>query len=600
MANAAGLNAPGVHTNIFGKTSGWYHGAKYDIGDMWKAAVSGDNDTFKRCLKANLNVNHTRWVKGDKVVGTGARSAADAVACRNNINGMRLLIEHGVDLSGKSTATFSSSTRMQRDLLLTGDDRKLAEKEPWTTPLHLACRYGYTDLVRIILLEGHADPDTRDSQSRTALHTTVVGKGILNVAKLLLDRGAAVDAKDQSGSTPLAVAALFGKLELVELFIDHGATIDATDCSGETALYNASLRNHSEVVAALAAHGAKLDLQNNNGMSAFFKAASTLKIDIMDILTECGGDTDTRDNNGCTALARATMAKNMPLVTHLLQLGVDIDAEDSDKWTPLFTAMIHNDESLLRLLLTYGSSLGKTDNYGNTALHQAAILGATLVVRHMLAFHLRDIDHSQMNIFGETSMALACKHNNSPIVKVLLKNGANPHHVDPSGYRALDRAMYWGSYACIHHLLEAGAAIDNRALLALQQGKHDNPDNTKKYVMISTRLQSRNPALVFPPATISSVLQDLFAQTLKHSDLLARMREKQDKPALDMNLSNDQMSDEEVVSPDPFEACIPKVLPSQIINNSTVNIKANGTSALEIGAVGTNLALGITSTVLGL
>ena len=303
MANAAGFSAPGVQSKIFGKTSGWYHGAKYDIANMWTAAIARDNDTLKRCLKASLNVNYSRWVKGDKIVGTGARSVADVVACRNDAKAMGLLIEHGVDLSGTAIAMFVSSTRVQRDLLVTGDDRKLVEKDPWTTPLHLACRYGYIDLVRIILDEGCADPNTRDSQSRTGLHTTIVGKGVLDVAKLLLDRGAAVDAKDQSGSTPLAVAALFGKLELVELLIDHGAVIDAVDSRGETALYNASLRNHSGVVAALAARGANVNLQNIDGMSAFFKAASTLKNDNMDILMECGGDTDARDNNGCTALA---------------------------------------------------------------------------------------------------------------------------------------------------------------------------------------------------------------------------------------------------------------------------------------------------------
>jgi ankyrin repeat protein len=312
----------------------------------------------------------------------------------------------------------------------------------------------------------------------------------------------------------------------------------------------------------------------------------------MDLLAECGGDTDARDNNGCTALVRATMAKNIPLITHLLQLGVDIDAQDNDEWTPLYAAMIHNDESVIRLLLPYGSNVGKTDSHDNTALNQAAILGATLVVRHILAFNpYNSTSQSRMNLFGETSLSLACKHNNSPIVKILLKHGANPHHVDPNGNRALDRAMYWGSYACVRLLLEAGAGLDGRALLALQQGKFDNSADAGSHDMILIRLRSQYPTLVLPTATTTSQLRGLFA----------RMREKQGKPPLDLDPAKDEKKDETVVSPDPFEACIPKAPSPQIINNNTTNIQANGNKALEIGAVvGTNLALNITSSVLGL
>ncbi|KAH8686136.1 ankyrin repeat-containing domain protein [Tricladium varicosporioides] len=599
MANAVGLSAPAGQAHIFGKTSGWYHGAKYDTGDMWQAAINGENDTLKRCLKAGLNVNHSRWVKADKVVGTGARSVADAVACRNNVKAMSLLIEHGVDFSGTTMAAFVSHTQSQRAFLLTGDDRKLAEKEPWTTPLHLACRYGYLDLVRIILEEGHADPNTRDCQNRTGLHATIIGNGVPAVAKLLIDRGATVDAKDMSEATPLAVAALYGKLELVELLMNHGAVLDAIDSRGETALYNASLRNHSSVVAALVARGANIDLRNIDGMSPFFKAASSLKTEGMDTLTECGADTDTRDKNGCTALIRASMAKNIPLIMHLLKLGVDIDAEDSDGWTPFFVAMLHNDEDLIRIFLAYGSNMEKTDHHHNTALHQAAMLGASLVIRHMLALHtFNNTNNTQMNIFGETPLAIACKHNNSPVVKILLKHGANPHQIDPNGYRAIDRAMYWGSHACVRLLLEAGVAIDDRMLHALQQGKHDKADGAGSHDMILVRLQSQYPALAQPLTTTSSQLRDLFSRTIKRDNLSASMREKQGKPPLDLTLSIDEKSSEEVVSPDPFEACIPKPPPPIIINNSTTNIKANGTGTLEVGAAGANLALGITNTIL--
>lgn len=291
--------------------------------------MSRDNDILERCLKAGSKANYCRWVKGDKVLSTGARSIADLVTFRNDVTAMRLLVEHGVDLSGSVITKFVSSIQAPQDLPLMGDDGKLVENEGWTTLLHLACGYGYIDLIRIILDAGHvSSPNTRDFRGRTGLHTTISGIGVLDVAELLIDKGADIDANYQLGLTPLAFAAVLNNLEVLKLLLDHSAAIDATDRFGLTDLYHASLRNHSTIVTALAARGIQIDLRNNDGKCAFSKAASLLKTDIKDILTECGGDTVARDNNGCTALARATMAKNIPLITHLLQLGVDIDAEE--------------------------------------------------------------------------------------------------------------------------------------------------------------------------------------------------------------------------------------------------------------------------------
>lgn len=56
------------------------------------------------------------------------------------------------------------------------------------------------------------------------------------VVKLLLAKGASLDARGEAGRTPLIFAAGNGETGVVKLLIEKGANIEATDDSGQTAL----------------------------------------------------------------------------------------------------------------------------------------------------------------------------------------------------------------------------------------------------------------------------------------------------------------------------------------------------------------------------
>ena len=66
--------------------------------------------------------------------------------------------------------------------------------------------------------------------------------------KLLLDRGAEIEAKDNYSSTALHLAATGGHAEVVKLLLDRGAAIEAKDRDGRTAL---SMAGRAEVVELL-------------------------------------------------------------------------------------------------------------------------------------------------------------------------------------------------------------------------------------------------------------------------------------------------------------------------------------------------------------
>ena len=65
---------------------------------------------------------------------------------------------------------------------------------------------------------------------RTPLHWAA-SYNSLDVARLLIDRGAEVDARDEDGRTPLHYAARPSCLDVARLLIEHGANTDGIDLS---------------------------------------------------------------------------------------------------------------------------------------------------------------------------------------------------------------------------------------------------------------------------------------------------------------------------------------------------------------------------------
>ncbi|KAF8427687.1 hypothetical protein EV426DRAFT_510240, partial [Tirmania nivea] len=78
--------------------------------------------------------------------------------------------------------------------------------------------------------------DSTDFKGRMPLsYNTELGN--FSLLKLFLDRGAAVDSTDSSGSTPLLHAALLLDREpLGELFLGRGGKVDLADSKGRTPL----------------------------------------------------------------------------------------------------------------------------------------------------------------------------------------------------------------------------------------------------------------------------------------------------------------------------------------------------------------------------
>jgi uncharacterized protein len=119
------------------------------------------------------------------------------------------------------------------------------------TPLGLAAFFAGTGTVRLLLEHG-ADvaAAARNGMQVQPLHAAIAS-GHADTSRLLLERGAAVNARQQAGYTPLMGAAAAGRRDLVDLLIGRGADPSLTSDDGKTAADLARERGHGELAGYL-------------------------------------------------------------------------------------------------------------------------------------------------------------------------------------------------------------------------------------------------------------------------------------------------------------------------------------------------------------
>jgi ankyrin repeat protein len=99
----------------------------------------------------------------------------------------------------------------------------------------------------------------------TCLMTAAV-EGHLDICRLLIDKGAQMEAKEGYGMTPLHFAAYKPHIDIVRLLCDRGADFEASDCNGWRPLHFAARYGHISVVKELIeVRNAEINARDDHG-----------------------------------------------------------------------------------------------------------------------------------------------------------------------------------------------------------------------------------------------------------------------------------------------------------------------------------------------
>ncbi|XP_016520728.1 ankyrin-2-like isoform X14 [Poecilia formosa] len=321
------------------------------------------------------------------------------------------------------------------------------------TPLHIAAHYGNVNVATLLLNRGAA-VDFTARNGITPLHVASK-RGNTNMVRLLLDRGSQIDAKTRDGLTPLHCAARSGHETAVELLLERGAPLLARTKNGLSPLHMAAQGDHVECVKHLLQHKAPVDDVTLDYLTALHVAAHCGHYKVTKLLLDKRANPNARALNGFTPLHIACKKNRVKVMELLVKYGASIQAITESGLTPIHVAAFMGHLNIVLLLLQNGASADVSNIRGETALHMAARAGQVEVVRCLLRNGAMVDARARED---QTPLHIASRLGKTEIVQLLLQHMAHPDAATTNGYTPLHISAREGQVETASVLLEAGAS----------------------------------------------------------------------------------------------------------------------------------------------
>jgi ankyrin repeat protein len=297
----------------------------------------------------------------------------------------------------------------------------------------------------------------------------------LKAVKILMDRGAEVNARTRDGKlparrppgagggshgvgivrggwpesgyqpeapggmSPLLFAARDGRLEIAKALLDTKANVNQADVNGITPLVSAISNHHLDVAQLLLERGANPNSADQWGRTALWSSVEIRNRDI-------GRNSERMDRDGALRLIEALIARGAnvnartkevpPVRRFVLPLG-DLSWVDFTGQTAFLRATLSGDVAVMKLLLQHGADPNIPTNSSTTALMAAA--GVDWVVEQT---------------YTESKESLM------EAVKLCLELGGDVNAANSMGLTPLMGAANRGSDEIIQFLVSKGARLD--------------------------------------------------------------------------------------------------------------------------------------------
>jgi len=318
------------------------HGARVD-------AVDNNHSTPLHVASQHGNVEAARLLleRGARVdaVDNNHSTPLHVTSQHGNAEAARLLLERGARVDAvdntHSTPLHVASQHGNVEaarLLLERGARIDAVDNNHSTPLHVASQHRKVKTSRLLLEHG-ANIHVQNKEDQTPQHLLLAMWSYnspdddVDTIRFFLERGADVDAVDEYHLTLLHVASYHGSVKVARLLLQHGANINARNGEGQTLL-------HRALVGI------------NDGMWGD-------SFDAIQLLLENGADIDALDDDHLTPLHLASEYGSVRATRLLLEHGANVHLQNNDGYTPSQVASAKDHDKIVRLLSEHSQSVQK-------------------------------------------------------------------------------------------------------------------------------------------------------------------------------------------------------------------------------------------------
>jgi len=314
-------------------------------------------------------------------------------------------------------------------LFVFDEERKLSPEEQETADQLLfdAVEKNAFNALKEALDKG-ANPDAIIGDKGRTIFAFAVKKETQKEILELLVKKASVDIKDNSGNTPLILAAANRRLEAIEILLANNASTREKNNSGKTALDIAQGFGYEKITELLKRHvelalgDEKADLPQDKKEKKMGLPDVTEKTNVPEpvnspvmstarntlrLIEPIVGDLELHEEDQGKLNQKLLVFANLSDwdgVRRMLSKGALVDAKDNEGWTVLMFAAYAGDIAIARLVLEKGAEIDMQDGMGRTPLIHAARKGNTDMVAFLLK---KNADVNIKTNLRETALSIA-------------------------------------------------------------------------------------------------------------------------------------------------------------------------------------------------
>lgn len=232
-------------------------------------------------------------------------------------------------------------------------------------PIHTAAATQRLELIELLIDHG-ADVSVKTTRGFSLMHFACynVDRDMVN---FLVDRGLNTNERAVGGITPSHWLWYRERVDpsLLKNLVQRGPTLEPDEC-GFSPLVIAVILGQEDLACETVASGFNIELPVRSTMTCLQMAVNKGFEQMVTLLLDVGASADGRNHNCGTALHLAVNNENLKTVDILINARVDINAVTNPDWIPLPYAAWNGHSKLCELLLSRTKNLKVQDGDGDT------------------------------------------------------------------------------------------------------------------------------------------------------------------------------------------------------------------------------------------